>query len=94
MIVFNLNDALIYLLCRFKMPMLHIVGVSTCNDSFSVAFTFLSSEREEDYDWALNNVKRIVRTNQLPDVVVTDRELALMAALRTHFPKAHNMLCV
>ena len=86
--------ALISLLCRFKMSMLHIDGVSACNDSFSVAFTFLSSEREEDYDWALNHIKSIFRANQMHDVIVRDRELALIAVLRTHFSNARNLLCV
>ena len=53
--------------------MLHIVGVSICNDSFSVAFTLLSYEREEDYNWALNHVKIILIAIKLPDVIVTDR---------------------
>ena len=84
----------IFLLFKFKIPMLDIIEVSSCNDSFLVALTFLSSERPEGYEWALNHFKSIVSANQLPGVIVTDVELASMAALRTHFPNAHNLLCV
>ena len=83
-----------YFLFRFKMPMLHVTGVSSSNDSFWFASIFLSSEQEEDYNWALNHVKSIFIADQLPHVVVADREIALIAALRMHFSIAHNLLCI
>ena len=82
----------ISLLFRFKMLTLHIIEISSCNDSFLVAFTFLSFGRGEDYEWALNPFKISFSANQLPGVIVTDWELALMAALRTHFSNAQNLL--
>lgn len=35
------------------MPLLHIIGVSPPNTTFSIAFCFMQNEQEESYKWAL-----------------------------------------
>jgi hypothetical protein len=75
------------------MPLLHIVGMTSSNKTFSACFCFLSSETESNYSWALANIKRVFEANCLPVVIVTDRELALMSAIRKQFPEARNLLC-
>jgi hypothetical protein len=77
---------------RFKMPLLHVCGVTPCNNTFSFAFAFLASETETDYDWAMTALKESL-VSRVPWVFVTDRELALMNALATTFPSAANVLC-
>lgn len=37
------------------MPLLHIVGVSPSNSTFSIAFCFMQNEQEESYIWALKS---------------------------------------
>jgi hypothetical protein len=34
---------------RYKMPLLHIIGLSPSNSSFSIAFCFMQNEQEESY---------------------------------------------
>jgi hypothetical protein len=34
---------------RYKMPLLHIIGLSPSNSSFSIAFCFMHNEQEESY---------------------------------------------
>lgn len=51
-------------------------------------------EREEDYVWALEMFKNVLGPNCQLGVIVTDRELALMNAVRIVFPGAANLLCV
>ncbi|XP_030445922.2 protein FAR1-RELATED SEQUENCE 5-like [Syzygium oleosum] len=79
---------------RYKMPLLDIIGVSCFNTSFYSCFVFLRKEEEEDYVWALTMFSNILGVDCQPSAIVTDRELALMNAVRIVFPKSANLLCV
>ena len=75
------------------MPLLHVVGMTAFNTTFSVCFAFLKEEKEDDYGWALQQVHNLFPPDRLPETIVTDRELALMNALRQQFPHSRNLLC-
>lgn len=77
---------------RFKMPLLHVVGSTATNQTFSICFCFMKSERAADYLWALSRMARCFLQGQTPRVVVTDRELAPMSAVRSIFPST-TLLC-
>ncbi|CAG8719131.1 17336_t:CDS:2 [Cetraspora pellucida] len=79
---------------KFKMPLLYVVGMTNFNITFSSCFAFLKSEQKEDYNWALTRVAYIFDDISKFQVIVTDRELALMHAIRTIFPESHNLLCI
>jgi len=80
---------------KYNMPLLHIAGVSGNNDSFSAGFCFLASETHTYYEWALNTLQSFLTANKIPppEVMITDRELALMNAISKIFPNTKNMLC-
>ena len=42
---------------KYSMPLLNFVGVDACQWSFCIPFAFLNSETEEDYFWALEQLK-------------------------------------
>ncbi|KAH1225692.1 hypothetical protein GmHk_11G032528 [Glycine max] len=65
---------------RYRLSLLDIVDVTPTGMTFSTAFAYLEGEH-------LNNV------NILPRVIVTDRDLALMNAVKIVFPEATNLLC-
>jgi len=65
---------------RFKMPLLNIIGVTNLDTIFTVAFCFMKSETQIDYEWALNQLRYIYGDNY-PRVMLTDRELALTNAI-------------
>ncbi|KAG5547941.1 hypothetical protein RHGRI_013579 [Rhododendron griersonianum] len=79
---------------KYKMPLLDIIGVSSFNSSFYSCFAFLAKEGEGDYIWALQNFSKILGPTCHPSVIVSDRELALMNAIRVVFPSTVNLLCV
>jgi hypothetical protein len=79
---------------KFKMPLLNIVGTTCLNTSFYVAFCFLTSEEEDSYVWALERLKILFRNSLKVDVLVMDRELALINAARSVFSGARRILCV
>ncbi|KAF7147655.1 hypothetical protein RHSIM_Rhsim03G0114700 [Rhododendron simsii] len=79
---------------KYKMPLLDIVGVSSFNGSFYSCFAFMQKEEEGDYVWALERFSKILGHDQQPSVILSDRELALMNAIKVVFPGTANILCV
>ncbi|XP_060969857.1 uncharacterized protein LOC133037065 [Cannabis sativa] len=78
---------------RYRLRLLEIVGVTSTEYTFSIAFVFLESEQEDNYTWALDRLKNMMDIDFLPNVVVTDRELALINAIEKVFPVAKHLLC-
>src|SRR5262249_42862262 len=46
---------------KYRMPLLDFVGVEASQRSFCVAFAFLTGETEEDYVWALEQLKSVCK---------------------------------
>ena len=74
------------------MPLLEVVGFTSTEKTFAVAFVFMSRETTDHYEWALERVK-IICGNRLPDVITTNRELALINAIGKVFPNAKHIIC-
>jgi hypothetical protein len=77
---------------RYKMPLMHFIGLSNVSKSFSVAFCFLKSETKEDYRWALHAFSNCFGMH--PEVFVTDQEDALINAASEVFPSTSHFLCI
>ncbi|XP_073219693.1 uncharacterized protein [Cicer arietinum] len=54
---------------------------------------YLHSERVDNFTWALQMLKEQITGGEV-EVIVTDRDLALMNAVECVFPKAVNLLCL
>jgi len=80
---------------KYKMPLLHLAGVTGNNKSFSVAFCFLAEENVDYYTWALECFNSAISCHHLPppEIIITDRELALMNAIEKVLPNTIHMLC-
>lgn len=78
---------------KYNMPLLEIVGVTSTNSTFSIAFVLMDEEKESNYTWALNCLKSTFDGYDGPYVIVTDRELALMNACANVFPTSNRLLC-
>lgn len=77
------------------MPLLDIIDVNACQQSFYIAFAFLSGKGEEDYMWALEHLRSLYKTcnSRLPSVILTNRWLACMNAAAACFPTSTSLLC-
>ena|SRR5579862_5512136 len=73
---------------RFNMPLLNIIGTTVFGTSFYVGFAFIAGEGNGDYLWAIKELKTLMYGEDISDpaMVVTDRELALINALKEIFP--------
>ncbi|XP_028103952.1 uncharacterized protein LOC114303000 [Camellia sinensis] len=78
---------------RYRLPLLEIVGVTSTHMTFSVAVAYLQIERVHNYAWALQTLRDLMDNSVLPEVIVTDRELALMNAIDNTFLNARHLLC-
>jgi len=79
---------------RYRLPLLDFVGVTLIGMTFSTGFAYLEGERVNNVVWALEWFQGIfLRRDALPGVIVIDRDLALMNAVKTVFPKCTNLLC-
>ena len=78
---------------RYNMPLLHIVAVTPFNTTMSIGFSFLSGEKKEDYDKAFKHLSEIFGEFFCPHVVISDRELALIANFETYLSNSKHILC-
>lgn len=75
----------------FSLPLLIMVGMSNISMSFNVAYSFMNSESEEVYRWALE--QPTLSLASAPGVVVTDYDQALSNAVEAVFPESLHLLC-
>ncbi|KAL5127556.1 Protein FAR1-RELATED SEQUENCE 5 [Glycine soja] len=79
---------------KYRLPLLDFVGVTPTRMTFSAGFAYLEGERVNNIVWALERFRGLfLRNDRLPVVIVTDRDLSLMNAVKTVFPECTNLLC-
>lgn len=62
--------------------------------TFFIAFVLLGSERENNFICALERIRELFfRSDVFPQVIVSDRDHALINAISIVFPEACNILC-
>ncbi len=67
------------------------MSINGLGQTYNVAFAFLQSESEENFQWALESCR--THMPNLPGVVGTDRDLALMNATSRVFSTSAYVLC-
>jgi len=78
----------------YRMPLFEIVGVTSTKMTYSVAFAFLSFEQENNFTWALEMLVGLLTSKlNMPKVIVTDRNTALMNVVATVLPEIEHVLC-
>jgi len=79
---------------RYRLPLLDFVGVTPIGMTFSASFAYLEGERLNNVVWALERFQGIfLRRDVLPKVIITNRDIDLMNAVKTVFPECTNLLC-
>jgi len=76
------------------MSLLDIVGVTPTEMTLSTVFAYLEGERLNNVVWALQQFQGLfMKVDALLGVIVTNKDLALMNAMKTVFSDATNLLC-
>jgi len=79
---------------RYRLSLLDFVRVTPTGMTFSVGFAYLKGERLNNVVWALERFRgAFLRRDVLPRVIVIDRDLALMNAVKIVFPECTNLFC-
>ena len=81
---------------RYKMPLMTIAGQTSLETTFLIGFGFIFNEKESNYAWVIEQIKSLYRSLGLKDsnVVVTDRDEALVNVLNNGYPDASKLLCI
>ena len=78
---------------KFRMPLLHISGITCLETSFEIAYCFLPNEQEPSYQLAIKSLFGLYQELQvMPSIVITDKEQALKNALRVYWPEVPQRL--
>ena len=80
---------------RYHMPLVNIVGMTATKKTFFVACVFVSSERQESYDWVLDTLRDILDLQQIPvpETFFCDNCTALLTAIDQALPGTKGLLC-
>lgn len=79
---------------KYNLPLLEIIGVTSTELSFSVAFAYIGHELGINFTWVLHQLRELfVLHGVQPEVFLTDRDLGCMSAIKGIFPSASNLLC-
>lgn len=82
--------------CTYKtnaygLPLLHVVGFTCTNQTFTAAVGFMDGEAFDDYVWMINEIDTILR--QAPNILVVDCDFGLIKAITEKWPRAFFILC-
>jgi hypothetical protein len=78
---------------RYRLHLLEFVGSTYAEQMFYIGFAFLLSEKEDNFVWALERCRELLKCQDHPNTVVTDRDGALMNAVDRVFLKFTAILC-
>jgi hypothetical protein len=78
------------------MLLLNMIGVNACQQSFYIAFIFLSGKTEQDYIWALDRLRSLYKLChiRLLSVILIDRDKAYINAVEIYFLSLISLLCL
>ncbi|KAJ5243941.1 hypothetical protein N7489_004037 [Penicillium chrysogenum] len=81
---------------RYGLPLLDIVGFAATGSTFHIGFCFMRDEKDDSYEVMLSCLAEVYESLGLtpPRTILTDKEKALMNAIKTVFPETKNMLCI
>ena len=79
---------------RYRISLLDFIGVTPTGMTFCDGFAYLEGECLNNVVWALERFRGLfLRRDALPRVIVSDRDLSLMNAVKIVFPECTNLLC-
>lgn len=82
---------------RFNTPLFNIVGANSTKRTFQIVAVFISDERTETFGWTFAQllVLRNIYGVAMPNVMISDRELALINGIKQHqeFNEIAHIIC-
>ncbi|XP_057453094.1 putative protein FAR1-RELATED SEQUENCE 10 [Lotus japonicus] len=79
---------------KYMIPLLEMVDMTSVGFTYTIGFGYMCNEREHEVTWALEKLRGLLlKEEDMPKVMVTDKDTALMNAVTATFPTAAHLLC-
>ncbi|KAI8406405.1 hypothetical protein FOFC_13875 [Fusarium oxysporum] len=81
---------------RFKLPLFQATGQTCLRTVFNTAFGLIDNEKREGFQFLAESIKQLIEEHsiQQPDVIITDFDGQMKAALNDQFPEVQQQLCI
>ncbi|XP_057418428.1 uncharacterized protein LOC130712620 [Lotus japonicus] len=79
---------------KYMIPLLEMIGMTLVGFTYTIGFGYMCNEREPEVTWALEKLRGLLlKEEDMPKVMVTDKDTALMNAVTATFPTTAHLLC-
>ncbi|KAJ6438020.1 mutator-like element [Purpureocillium lavendulum] len=81
---------------RFKLPLFQATGQTCLGSVYNAAFGLIDNEKREGFQFLSESIRQLAEQHLIrqPDVIITDFDDAMKAALNDQFPEAQQQLCI
>jgi hypothetical protein len=81
---------------RFKLPLFQATGQTCLGTVFNAAFGLIDNERREGFQFLAESIRQLAQQHSIrePEVIVTDFDDSMKAALNDQFPDVQQQLCI
>ncbi|KAJ3453182.1 hypothetical protein MRS44_018837 [Fusarium solani] len=81
---------------RFKLPLFQATGQTCLGSVFNAAFGLIDNERREGFQFLSESIRQLAEQHSIrqPDIIVTDFDDSMKAALNDQFPEVQQQLCI
>ncbi|KJZ68513.1 hypothetical protein HIM_12097 [Hirsutella minnesotensis 3608] len=81
---------------RFKLPLFQVTGQTCLKSVYNAAFGLIDNERREGFQFLAEAVRELNDRHKipLPNVVITDYDQQMKAALESQYPESQQQVCV
>ncbi|KAK2684810.1 hypothetical protein QWA68_016783 [Fusarium oxysporum] len=81
---------------RFKLPLFQAIGQTCLRSVFNAAFGLIDNERREGFQFLSESIKQLMEQHSIrqPDVIITDFNVSMKAALNDQFPDIQQQLYI
>jgi MULE transposase domain len=85
-----------YRINRYKMPLVNIIDIISCNKSFWAGSAFILSKKVLDFEYVFKTIKKVYDIAKLsyPITFVTDGDSHIVTVMGRVFPNANYILCI
>ncbi|KAJ0127764.1 hypothetical protein HZ326_29128 [Fusarium oxysporum f. sp. albedinis] len=81
---------------RFKLPLFQATGQTCLGSVFNAAFGLIDNERREGFQFLSESIRQLAEQHSIrqPDIIITDFDDSMKAALNYQFPEVQQQLCI
>ncbi len=81
---------------RFKLPLFQATGQTCLGSVFNAAFGLIDNERREGFQFLSESIRQLLEQHSIrhPDIIITDFDDQMKAALDDQFPEVQQQLCI